>query len=148
MPCDKLIFSLRSVTKYLKSLGSSVSIFTRLRAGRKGFLFLVELLMKLLLFVTATRSALGSTQLLMQWTWEALSLGVKRPGREANHPPPTSAGVKNARSYNSTPQYIFMEWYIVKHSKIFKFTLPLALFYEMSEGSVSEWIMNGTVQRT
>jgi hypothetical protein len=29
--------------------------------------------------------------------------GVKRPGREADHSPPSSAEVKNAWSYTSTP---------------------------------------------
>jgi hypothetical protein len=33
----------------------------------------------------------------------ALSLGIKRPGREADHSPPSSAEVKNAWSYTSTP---------------------------------------------
>jgi hypothetical protein len=33
----------------------------------------------------------------------ALSLGVKRPGYEADHSPPSSAEVKNAWSYTSTP---------------------------------------------
>jgi hypothetical protein len=33
----------------------------------------------------------------------ALSLGVKRPGREAEHSPPSSAEVKNAWNYTSTP---------------------------------------------
>jgi hypothetical protein len=32
----------------------------------------------------------------------ALSLGVKRPGREADHSPPSSAEVKNAWSNTST----------------------------------------------
>jgi hypothetical protein len=31
------------------------------------------------------------------------SLGVKRPGREADHSPPSSAEVKNAWRYTSTP---------------------------------------------
>jgi hypothetical protein len=34
---------------------------------------------------------------------EALSLGVKRPGHEADHSPPSGAEVKNSRSYISTP---------------------------------------------
>jgi hypothetical protein len=38
----------------------------------------------------------------LQWVAGALSLGVKRPGRE-DHSPPSSAGVKNAWSYTSTP---------------------------------------------
>jgi hypothetical protein len=33
----------------------------------------------------------------------ALSLGIKRPGREADHSPPTSVEVKNEWSYNPTP---------------------------------------------
>jgi hypothetical protein len=33
----------------------------------------------------------------------ALSLGVKRPGHEADHPPASSAEVNNAWSYTSTP---------------------------------------------
>jgi hypothetical protein len=32
----------------------------------------------------------------------ALSLGVKRPGHEADHSPPSSAEVKNAWNYTST----------------------------------------------
>jgi hypothetical protein len=36
------------------------------------------------------------------------SLVVKWPEREADHSPPSSAEVRNAWSYNSTPQYAFM----------------------------------------
>jgi hypothetical protein len=38
----------------------------------------------------------GPTQPPMRWALEALSVGVKRPGREANHSPPSSSEVKNA----------------------------------------------------
>jgi hypothetical protein len=38
----------------------------------------------------------------------ALSLGVKRPGREADHSHKSSAEVKNAWSYTSTLRYAFM----------------------------------------
>jgi hypothetical protein len=34
--------------------------------------------------------------------------GEKRPGREADQSPPSSAMVKNAWDYTSTPQYLFM----------------------------------------
>jgi hypothetical protein len=37
---------------------------------------------------------LGPTQPPIQWERGALSLGVKRPGREADHSPPSSAEVK------------------------------------------------------
>jgi hypothetical protein len=36
------------------------------------------------------------------------------PGREADHSPPSSAEVKNAWSYTSTPQYALMAWCSVK----------------------------------
>jgi hypothetical protein len=43
---------------------------------------------------TATTPALGPTQPPIQWVPGALSPGVKRQGREADHSPPTSAEVK------------------------------------------------------
>jgi hypothetical protein len=43
---------------------------------------------------TASRTALGPTQPPIQWVPGAISLGVKRPGREADHSPPSSAEVK------------------------------------------------------
>jgi hypothetical protein len=45
----------------------------------------------------------GPTQPQMQWVPGALSPGVKRPGREADHSPPSSTEVKNAWGYTSTP---------------------------------------------
>jgi hypothetical protein len=50
--------------------------------------------MGIFLFITAYRTALGLTQIPIQWLPEALSLGVKRPGREADHSPPSGAEVK------------------------------------------------------
>jgi hypothetical protein len=52
---------------------------------------------------TLSRLALGITQFPIQWVPGALSLGVRRPGREADHLPPSSAEVKYAWSYISTP---------------------------------------------
>jgi hypothetical protein len=46
------------------------------------------------LFTTASRPALGPIQPPIQWVAGALSLGVKRPGREADHSPPSRAEVK------------------------------------------------------
>jgi hypothetical protein len=65
------------------------------------------------LFTTASRAALGPTQLPIQWAPGALSLGVKRPGREADHSLPSSAEVKEW-GYTSIPQYALMAWYSVK----------------------------------
>jgi hypothetical protein len=50
------------------------------------------------------RTALGPNQPPIQWIPGALSLAVKRPGREADHSPPSSAEVKNEWSYTSTPR--------------------------------------------
>jgi hypothetical protein len=46
------------------------------------------------LFTTASRTALGPIQPPIQWVPGALSLRVKRPGREADHSPQSSAEVK------------------------------------------------------
>jgi hypothetical protein len=50
--------------------------------------------LRIFLFTTASRTALGPTQPPIQWVLGALSLGVKRPGREADHSAPSSAEVK------------------------------------------------------
>jgi hypothetical protein len=43
---------------------------------------------------TASRTALGPTQPPIQWIRGALSLGIKRQGREAHHSPLSSAELK------------------------------------------------------
>jgi hypothetical protein len=48
------------------------------------------------------QKSLGPTQPRIQWVPGALSLWVKRPGREADHLPPSSADVKEC--YTSTSQ--------------------------------------------
>jgi hypothetical protein len=55
------------------------------------------------LFIAVFRTALGPTQPPFQWLSGALSLGVKRLVRGADHSPPSSAEVKNAWSYTSIP---------------------------------------------
>jgi hypothetical protein len=50
---------------------------------------------KIFLFSTMSRSALGPTQPHMQWPPRALSAGVERLGREADHSPPSIAEVRN-----------------------------------------------------
>jgi hypothetical protein len=46
------------------------------------------------LFTTASRTALEPTQPPIQWVKGSLLLGVKRPGREIDHSPSSSAEVK------------------------------------------------------
>jgi hypothetical protein len=48
----------------------------------------------IILFTTASRPALGPTQPPIQLVQGTLSLGVKRPKREADHSPSSSAEVK------------------------------------------------------
>jgi hypothetical protein len=50
---------------------------------------------KIFLFFAVFRLALGCTQPPIQWVQEALSLGIKGQGCEADHTPPSSAKVKN-----------------------------------------------------
>jgi hypothetical protein len=71
------------------------------------------------LCTTASRAALGPTQPPVQWVPGAVSLGVKRPGRESDYSPPSRADFKNAWSYTSTPQYAFMAWWSVKAQENF-----------------------------
>jgi len=54
-------------------------------------------------FIAASRSALGPAQHPTQWVLGFLYVGVKRPGREADHLHPPSAEIKNAWSYTSIP---------------------------------------------
>jgi hypothetical protein len=60
------------------------------------------------LFSKSSRPGLRSTQPPIQWVPGALSLTVKRPGREVDHSPPTSAEVKKVWIYTSIPPYVFM----------------------------------------
>jgi hypothetical protein len=84
------------------------------------------------IFTTASRTALGPTQLPIQWVPGALSLGVKRLGREADHSLPSSAEVKNAWSCTSAPQYVFMAWCLVNHrDNLLYFTL--LYFYTLTQ---------------
>jgi hypothetical protein len=70
-----------------------------------------------------SRLALGSTKPPVRWVLGALSLGLEWLGCEADHSPASSTKVKNMLSYTSTPPYIFMAWYFIKHVDIFTFYL-------------------------
>jgi hypothetical protein len=76
------------------------------------------------LFTTASRTALGPTQPPIQWVPGALSLGLKRPGRKADHSPPSSAEVKECVElylhYPNTPSWRDAQF--KKHRDKFTFT--------------------------
>jgi hypothetical protein len=80
------------VVVVVESRDSSVGTATRLRAGRSGFDSRRR--MGFLLFDTVSRPPLGLTHPPIQWVPGALSLGVNRPGRDADHSPPSRAEVK------------------------------------------------------
>jgi hypothetical protein len=74
-----------------------------LRAGRSRGRISSPGKVKNFLFSTSSKPVLGSTQPPIQWLPWVLSLGVKRPGYEADHSPATSAEVKKTWIYISTP---------------------------------------------
>jgi hypothetical protein len=51
----------------------------------------------------SVRSVAGPTQAPIQWERRTLSSGVKRPGRDGDHLPMSSAEIENSWSYTSTP---------------------------------------------
>jgi hypothetical protein len=55
------------------------------------------------IFSTPYRRAVSPTQHLTKWVPGALSPGVKRQGRDADHSPPTSAQVKKMWIYTPAP---------------------------------------------
>jgi hypothetical protein len=55
------------------------------------------------LFATASRPALRPTQSPVKWVAGTLTSRFKRPGREADHSPSSSAEIKKAWSYTSSP---------------------------------------------
>jgi hypothetical protein len=58
--------------------------------------------------------------------------GIRRPGPEANHQPPCSSKVKNACSYTSTPPYVCVTWFLVKHTDSFSLHLSPNCFFLLS----------------
>jgi hypothetical protein len=65
---------------------------------------------EIFLFPRTSRSLMGPTQRPIQSVSTAFSPEVKRPGREADHSPPSSVGVKNEWSCTAAALYIFMPW--------------------------------------
>jgi hypothetical protein len=90
-----------------RSWPSAVGIATALRAGRLRGRSSNPGRIKNFLFCTSAKPALVPTQPSIQVP-AALSPGVKRPGREADHSSPTSAEGKKMWVYTSTPSYALM----------------------------------------
>jgi hypothetical protein len=78
---------------------------------------------------TPSRPAQEPTRPPVQCVPKALIPRVKRPGRGADQSPPSSAKVKNAWSYASTPPYVFVVWCFVKPKDILILPLPYRYKY-------------------
>jgi hypothetical protein len=64
---------------------------------------------EIFLFSKLSRTFLGPNQPPIELVSRALSPGVKLPGLEADHSPPTRAEVKNTWIYTSTHSYAFRD---------------------------------------
>jgi hypothetical protein len=68
-------------------------------------------------FTTASRPNLEPTQSPIQWVPGALSLAIKRRGREADPSPPSSARSRMCGAISPLPQYAFIAWCSVKRTQ-------------------------------
>jgi len=91
---------------------SSVSLVTRLRAGRPE---LISRQGQGFSLRHRVQTCPGPTQLHNKWSPGALSLGVKRPVCTADHSNSSTAEVKNTWSYTYTPPYVFIALCLIKH---------------------------------
>jgi hypothetical protein len=67
--------------------------------------------------------AIGCHQPPIQWVPRAPSPGEKRPGREADHPPPTNAEVKNGEAVPCLPHMSsLLGGQLIKHRDNITFT--------------------------
>jgi hypothetical protein len=66
--------------------------------------------------------------------------GGKRPERERDRSPPSTAEVNNAWIYISTPLYIFLAWCLIKHKDKYTctFTLKCTIFCDVTQCSLVE----------
>jgi hypothetical protein len=74
--------------------------------------------------ITVSRLAMGPTRPPIQRILETPTLGVKRPGREADQSSPSSTEVKNAWSYTSTNP-IHLRGVLFSYSAGINLPLPL-----------------------
>jgi hypothetical protein len=72
------------------------------------------------------QTGIRPTQPPVHWVPWAPSSGIKRPGREAGHLPPSGAEVTDTWNYTSTSPYVFMASCLIKRRAVFTLTfLPL-----------------------
>jgi hypothetical protein len=95
-------------TSYYYRRDSSVGIATGYGLDSKEVGVLVPLGARLFSSLRFPDLLWWSSQPPIQWVPWALSSGVKRSGRQADHSPLASAEIKNTRIYTSTPPYVFI----------------------------------------
>jgi hypothetical protein len=103
----------RQYFSLMRIQGSSVSIVTRQRIRWPEFHSRQGQSRNFSFFAAASKPVLGPTQAPIQWVPGALSSGVKRPDREADHSTASSNEIRNASNYTSIPTYV-VAWYLVK----------------------------------
>jgi hypothetical protein len=103
--------------------GTSVSTVTRILTG--GLTFDSHRRKGIFLFAFASRLALGY----IQREQGAISPGIKRPRRGADHSP-LSSEVKNAWKYTSTPLYVITTWCLVEQRDKFTFAFTFKFAYQ------------------
>jgi hypothetical protein len=96
-------FPVKTLRKRIRGVHFVKCVFVVLGYGLDDRRFESRQRLGIFLFTTAFRPVLGRTQPPIQWEPEPLSMGIRRPGREADHSRPSSAEVKNVWSYTSTP---------------------------------------------
>jgi hypothetical protein len=64
-------------------------------------------------FATASIQILGPIQSFINFVLWVFYPGVKQPGHEDDHSPPSTAQVKKMWSYSSTPPYVFMAFCLI-----------------------------------
>jgi hypothetical protein len=109
---ERIATATHSVVYLSDTRGSSVSIVTRLRVGRPGFDSWQGKGFFSLCHCVQTDFA---AHVAFYTVRTGDSFPGDRPGREANHSPSSSAEIKNAWSYTSTPKYVFMAWCSFKY---------------------------------
>jgi hypothetical protein len=98
-----------------------------LRVGRPGFNSRQE--RRFSFSAIASRSIQVSTQPPIEWRPGSVSLKVQWSVHKADAAPPPSTEVINVWSCTSTPQYVFMVWWLIKHRDNFTFTLQQNYIY-------------------
>jgi hypothetical protein len=77
-----------------------------------------------------------STQPTIQFVPNPLPPGIKQPGCESDHSPPSSAGVNNRWIYMSTPTYVWTARFLIKHNEdLYLYPLPSIIYCHLQTDS-------------